>query len=92
VDGEPKLERLGRRLHPVSGPHEQRVAEVAAQLRQRLAERGLRDSEHGRGSREVALAQQDLEGAQLPKIDFQCIPLGNPAHSRSGIVYAASTA
>ncbi len=72
--------------------HEQRVREVAAQLGQRLAERRLRDAEHGRGSRQVALAKQHLEGSQLAKVDFHRIPAGNRIHSGLRIVYEAAPA
>jgi hypothetical protein len=56
VHGPGELEGLGRRLHLVTGAHEQRVREVAAQFRERLTQGRLGDAEHRCGAREVALA------------------------------------
>jgi hypothetical protein len=56
VHGARKIERFGRRLHAMAGSYEQRVREVAAQFRERLAQGGLSDAKHCRSAREVALA------------------------------------
>ena len=92
VHGAGELERFRRRLHAMAGAHEQRIREIAAQLRQRFAQSGLRDAEHGGGAREVALAQQHLESAQVTEVDFHSIPAGNRAHSGLRIVYEAAPA
>ena len=90
VDRVGELERLGRRLHAMAGAHEQRIREVAAQLRERLAESRLRHAEYRRRPRQVALAQQHLESPQLPKVDFHRIPAGNHRDSELRIVYEAA--
>ena len=92
VHGARELERFRRRLHAMAGAHEQRIREVAAQLRQGFAQSRLCDAEHGGGSREVALAQQHLESAQVTEVDFHSIPAGNRAHSGPRIVYGPVSA
>jgi hypothetical protein len=72
--------------------HEERIGEVPAQLCERLAERGLRLAEHGRLSRDVALAQQHLDCAKMTQIDFHGIPRWNRCNSEVRIVYEPGAA
>ena len=69
-----QLQRLGRRLHAQRHAHEQRIVEIAAQARQRLAQGRLGDVERARRPRQAVLAQQDVEHLQVMQVRL-AIPL-----------------
>ena len=85
-----QLQRLGRRLHAQADAHEQRIVEMAAQVRQRLAQRRLRDVELARRARQPVLAQQDVEHPQV--VQLRSIISWNGGHINRAIVYAAARA
>ena len=67
-------------LHATSNPHEQRIIEVSAQLRERFAERRLRDVELGCSACEAVLAQQHVQYPQLLQTWFCTMMTRNSAH------------
>jgi hypothetical protein len=75
-----QLQRLGRRLHAQRHAYEQRVAEIAAQPRQRLAQGRLGDVERPRRPRQAVLAQQDFQHLQLVQVELAFITLRNGGH------------
>jgi hypothetical protein len=75
-----QLQRLRRRLHPQRHAHEQRIVEIAAQARQRLAQGRLRDVECARRPRQAVLAQQHIEHLQVMQVGFPFIAGENSGH------------
>jgi hypothetical protein len=71
---------LRGRLHAQRDAHEQRVAEIAPQPRQRLAQRRLRDVEQARRAGEAVLAQQNVEHPQVMQVDLPGITARNAVH------------
>jgi hypothetical protein len=81
-----QLQCLRRRLHAQRDPHEQRVLEIAAQMRQRLAQRRLGHVEHARRAREAVLAQQNLQHLQVMQVGLSFITARNSGHISGFIV------
>ena len=63
------LARARGRLHAGRGAHEQIVGEEAAQARQRVAHRRLRQADAAGGAGHGALADQRVEGFQQVEVD-----------------------
>ena len=75
-----QLQRLRRRLHPQRHAHEQRILEIAAQARQRLAQGRLGHVERARRPRQTVLAQQHVENLQVMQVGFAFIARRNSGH------------
>ncbi len=71
------LARPGGRLHAGRGAHEQIVGKQAAQARQRVAHRRLRQADPGGGAGHGALAGQRVEGFQQVEVDRPNIHAAN---------------
>ncbi len=69
------------RLHAGRGAHEQIVGEQAAQPRQRMAHRRLRQAYPGGGAGHGALADQRVEGLQQIEVDATNIHSTNEYHT-----------
>ncbi len=86
-------QRLGRRVHFETHPHEQRVAEMAAQLAQDLAHRRLGAAEHLGGAREAAHLDEQGQHPQVAQADVVVVhgrlaslaPAGSLAQFQSGM-------
>jgi hypothetical protein len=81
-----QLQCLRRRLHPQRHPHEQRIVEIAAQVRQGLAQGRLGHVERARRPRQAVLAQQHVENLQVMQVGFAFIAGWNSGHIVSLIV------
>ena len=74
------LARPRGRLHAGRGAHEQIVGKQAAQARQRMAHRRLRQADPARGPGHRALADQRVEGFQQVEVDRTNIHRTNEYH------------
>jgi hypothetical protein len=64
-----ELQREGGRLHAPAAFDQDRIAELIAQSRQRMADRGLRPSQALGGPGDAALAHQHFEDDQQVEIE-----------------------
>ena len=74
------LARAGGRLHAGRGAHEQIVGKQAAQARQRVAHRRLRQADAAGGAGHGALVGQRVEGFEQVEVDRTDIHTGNEYH------------
>ena len=77
-----KFEGFCRRLHVQGHAHEQRIVEIAAQARQRFAQRGLLRMQRFGGARQAAFAKQDVEDPKCVQVESFILLSGNSLHSR----------
>ena len=83
---DPRLQQFGprRQHHAPAGAHEQRVAELLADPRQRVAHRRRRQPEPRRRPRDAALLQQGVEGdeeAEVAGFHLPTMPTGHPTRN-----------
>jgi hypothetical protein len=74
-----------RRPHDLPVAHQQRIAKVQPQPRQRLAQGRLRSVEQGGCSRQAALAQHHLQQVQVAQLQIHKIRVRHNHYSRCGI-------
>ena len=79
------LARAGGRLHAGRGAHEQIVGKEAAQARQRVAHRRLRQADAAGGAGHGALVGQRVEGFQQVEVDRTNIHTTNEYHINQSI-------
>ena len=65
------FERLGRRLHGMSVPDEQRIAKLRTQMPQHLADAGLRRCQQLCGPGDAAFVQQRVQDPQFSQVQFR---------------------
>src|SRR6266567_3109547 len=76
-----QFEGLCRRLHVERHPYEQRIIEVAAQARKRLAQGRLLGVERFSGAGQASLAKQHIQDAKRVQVEFFTVLVRNSLHS-----------